>query len=90
MPVWILLGGKAVSVGFWSLFVANLVSPFPVPLNQIFLYGGLGLLVIHTAECAAMFRIVRERGRVLPLDILQVVLFGVFHIGWLQRMPRRP
>lgn len=89
MPVWILLGGKTVTLGFWAAFMMNLVSPFPPPMNNFLLFGGLGILLIHATECVAMFRIIRQRAPFPPLDVVQVMVFGVFHLGWLQRLPQR-
>jgi uncharacterized protein YhhL (DUF1145 family) len=85
VPGWLLVGGKVVSCGLWSVFLINLVRPFPGMLHNVFLFGGLGLLVIHATECISYFRVIKEKGLSLPLDIIQVLLFGVFHVVMLRQ-----
>jgi len=85
VPGWLLVGGKVISCGLWSVFLINLVRPFPGALHNVLLFGGLGLLLIHAAECISYFRVIKEKGLVLSLDIIQVLLFGIFHVAMLRQ-----
>ena len=85
MPGWLLVGGKVVSVGFWGAAMVNLVQPFPAPLNNVFLFGALGLLLIHAFECIQFWHVIKSKGLSLPLDVIQVLFFGVFHVIMLRQ-----
>lgn len=91
MPGWLIVGGKVGCSSFWAVALINLVRPFPGVLHELFLFGALCILIIHVMECVQYFRLIKEKGLLLPLDIAQVLLFGIFHVVMLkQRLVVRP
>ncbi|MBI1318827.1 MAG: DUF1145 domain-containing protein [Candidatus Hydrogenedens sp.] len=81
----ILLGGKFVSIAFWGAVIVNVLRPYPEPYHALFLGAGGLILLIHIVECALFLQVVRDNTKNLTADLIQVLLFGVFHVKVVQQ-----
>jgi len=71
--------GKVVVVLFWLVALANLVSPWGKPFDQLLLLCAGLMLLAHLVELVLFDS--RLKGRPQPWrDRAQVLLFGVLHL----------
>lgn len=75
----IMMMGKGLAALFWGVLIANLLQPFAQPFALLLNLFGLAVLAIHAAE----YLLFKERLSNQPqplLQVLQVMLFGIFHL----------
>ncbi|KAB0500019.1 DUF1145 domain-containing protein [Pseudomonas vancouverensis] len=71
--------GKLLTLLFWLVVLANLLTPFVNPLHLLVNLAGGVLASIHLLEALLCYRSLR--GRSHPwLDRLMILIFGVFHL----------
>jgi len=71
--------GKLLTLLFWLVVLANLLTPFVLPLHMLVNVAGGLLGILHLLEALLCYRSLR--GRAHPwLDRLKIILFGVFHL----------
>jgi uncharacterized protein YhhL (DUF1145 family) len=66
-------------MAFWLVFLANLLMPIGEEASQWILRIGVALLVIHVLELAVVFKGLKKIDRTSPVDIIWVLLVGLFH-----------
>ena len=67
-------------VAFWLVFLVNLLMPIGgEEVAQWILRIGVALLVIHALELAVVFKGLKKIDRTSPVDIIWVLLVGLFH-----------
>jgi len=66
-------------MAFWLVFLANLLMPIGEEASQWILRIGVALLVIHVLELAVVFKGLKKIDRTSPIDIIWVLLVGLFH-----------
>ena len=64
---------------FWLVFVVNLVMPLGELAGIWITRIGIALLVIHALELAVVFRGLKKIDRTAPMDVVWVLLVGLFH-----------
>ncbi|WP_101757365.1 DUF1145 domain-containing protein [Oceanicoccus sp. KOV_DT_Chl] len=70
---------KLIVIAVWAVCVASFFVAMPGPLNTIFYWVTLFLLVAHTIECVVFAkRVMKAEGNKL-WHFIQVFIFGVVH-----------
>jgi len=71
--------GKALSLLFWGVVLANLAAPFAQPFAPLLYLAGAAIAMLHAAELLAF----KARWSTRPqpaLQAVQVMVFGIFHL----------
>ena len=66
-------------MAFWLVFLANLLMPIGENASEWIMRIGVALLVIHALELAVVFKGLKKIDRTSPVDIIWVLLVGLFH-----------
>lgn len=66
-------------MAFWLVFLANLLMPIGETASEWIMRIGVALLVIHALELAVVFKGLKKIDRTSPVDIIWVLLVGLFH-----------
>mgnify|MGYP000170239161 CR=1 FL=1 len=65
---------------FWLIFLANFLIPIGGELSELWIMRiGIALLVIHALELVVVFKGLKKIDRTSPVDIIWVLLIGLFH-----------
>ncbi len=73
--------GKGLTLLFWIAAVYNVIAPQVSPLGAVLHWVAPVVLVIHSIEALFFSRRFASVGRKLPVsDIVQIVVFGGFHL----------
>jgi uncharacterized protein YhhL (DUF1145 family) len=76
---------KIILVIVWAVGIASFFVPLPGPLNSIFYWLIVFLVVAHTIECAVFFKRVMSAEGNKFVHFIQVFLFGVVHANTLPK-----
>ena len=76
---------KTVTAVLWVVLAASFFCPHDSALLQGLRLFFWILLAAHAVECLIFLKGLRESGRPLPGQILQVLLFGVIHYASLRQ-----
>jgi putative membrane protein len=82
----VIMLGKGLTALFWGVVLANLLQPFAQPFALLLQLLGAGVLLLHGAE----YLLFRQRlmGQTKPaVALLQVLVFGIFHLLALANAP---
>ncbi len=63
----------------WLAMFANLVTPFPPPMDAILFWGLLLMAAAHVGECFLFRARVAKAGGNPAMHYLQILVFGVGH-----------
>lgn len=80
--------GKALTVVFWWVVLANWLMPQPLPFNLLINAVGIALLGLHVLEVLCFNGSLRGRSH-RWFDRLQILLTGIFHVMSIPR-PQEP
>ncbi len=79
--------GKLLTLGFWLLPAGGLLKLFGEPLDGYFVIAGIVLLLAHALELALNYGKLKAKGRAEPMDVILVLLAGLFHWMPILRQP---
>lgn len=85
--IWINLG-RLLMIGVWGFMLANLISPFPHPLN-IFMIVAMGFTLIMHGFQVLLLRASqgKEKGPLSRAQEARIFLFGVFELlAWQKKL----
>lgn len=71
--------GKLLTLGFWILPTAGLLGLLGDPWNHYLVLAGAFVLLAHIGELALTYGKLKALGRARPMDLLLVLLVGLFH-----------
>lgn len=72
---------RLTTAGFWVLAMANLYLAFiPSPYGMVLTGLAVLILVVHLVEVGIFLAKYKSQSKNLSLDVLQVLIFGVFHL----------
>ena len=71
--------GKLLALLFWALLLVNLLVSFAKPFGVLLHLAGALVLLLHGLEFLLFKARLAQRPR-LWLELLQVLLFGAFHL----------
>lgn len=71
--------GKLLTLGFWLLPVGGLLKLFGEPWDGYFVIAGMVILLVHMLELALNYGKLKAKGRAEPMDVIMVLLVGLFH-----------
>ena len=64
---------------FWLVFVVNIFMPLGEVAGQWIMGIGVALLVAHALELAVVYKRLQKVDRTKPMDMVWVLLIGLFH-----------
>ncbi|MEH6347183.1 MAG: DUF1145 domain-containing protein [Bermanella sp.] len=64
---------------FWLVFVVNIFMPLGETAGLWIMRIGVALLVAHALELAVVYKRLHKIDRTKPMDIVWVLLVGLFH-----------
>ena len=76
---------KIILVIVWLVGVVSFFVPLPGPLNSIFYWLIVFLVVAHVIECGVFFKRVMSAEGNKALHFIQLFLFGVVHANTLPK-----
>jgi len=71
--------GKWLTLGFWVLPIGALLGLFGAPWDGYFIIAGGVILVAHVLELGLNFGKLKAVGRADTMDVVMVLLVGLFH-----------
>ncbi len=71
--------GKWLTLGFWVLPIGGLLGLFDEPWDGYFVIAGAVILIAHALELALNFGKLKAIGRTDTMDVVMVLLVGLFH-----------
>jgi uncharacterized protein YhhL (DUF1145 family) len=74
-----LLVGKVLLTIMWVLAVGAFFVPGDSTLLEVLRLIFWGTLGVHVIECAIFYKSLRDSGRPLGSELVQILLFGVVH-----------
>lgn len=79
--------GKLLTLGFWLLPIGGLLKLFGEPWDGYFLIAAAVILVAHLLELALNYGKLKAKGRAGAMDVIMVLLVGLFHWVPILRQP---
>ena len=76
---------KLIIIIVWAIGVASFFIPMPGPLNTVFYWVTLFLLVAHSIECVVFAKRVMKAEGNKAWHFIQLFIFGVAHAGTLPK-----
>lgn len=71
--------GSKLTLAFWVLPLGGLMNLFGDPWSGRFVTLGVIILAAHVLELVLKYGALKERGRAGPMDIVMVLLLGLFY-----------